>query len=114
MTGPLYHIGRFSVRHHWIVIAAWIAVAIGLLVASTAAGEQTSDNLSLPGTGSTNAQNLLQDNLPNQANGTNPVVLEAKSGNLTDSKNKTAVDNTVSSLQKQSGVSKVVSPLSTE
>jgi RND superfamily putative drug exporter len=83
-------------------------------VVASAAGDQTSDNLSLPGTGSTNAQNLLKERLPNQAYGTNPVVLEAKSGDLTDSKNKQAVSDTVSSLQKESGVIKAVSPLSQE
>ena len=54
-------------------------------LAARAAGEQTSDNLTLPGTGSTRAQDLLKDNLPNQAYGTNPVVLKARTGTLTDS-----------------------------
>ena len=96
------------------MIAAWIALAVGLLAASHVAGSQTSDNLTLPGTGSTRAQDLLQDKLPSQANGTNPIVLQALSGKLTDSKNKTAVGDTVKSLQKQSGVTKVISPLSKE
>ena len=114
MTGPLYHVGRFCARHHWIVIAAWVALALGVFLVARAAGERTSDNLSLPGTGSTNAQNLLKDNLPSQAYGTNPVVLEARDGTLTDSKNKQAVDDTVSSLKKEPGVIRVVSPLSKE
>src|SRR5215211_9178944 len=114
MTGPLYFIGRLSARHHWTVIAAWIAVALALLLVSQAVGEQTSDNLTLPGTGSTRAQNLLKDNLPNQAYGANPVVLEAGSGKLTDSKNKQAVDDTVSSLKKKPEVIDAISPLSQE
>jgi len=96
------------------VIVAWIVLAVGVALAGKAAGEQTSDNLTLPGTGSTKAQDLLQDNLPSQAYGTNPVVLKAKSGTLDDSKNKPAVDDTVSSLKKTSGVSKAISPLSQE
>jgi putative drug exporter of the RND superfamily len=96
------------------VIAAWIALAVGLVLVSRAAGQQTNDNLTLPGTGSTRAQDLLSDHLPQQANGTNPVVLQAKSGKLTDSNNTKAVDDTVSSLKKQSGVIAAVSPLSQE
>jgi RND superfamily putative drug exporter len=77
MTGPLYRLGGFCSRHHWPVIAGWIVAVVAIALIANAAGEKTSDNLTLPGTGSTNAQNLLQDHLPDQANGTNPVVLEA-------------------------------------
>jgi RND superfamily putative drug exporter len=75
-------------------------------------GEQNSDNLTLPGTGSTKAQDLLQAKLPKQAYGTNPVVLEAAKGKLTDSANSKAVDATVKSLKKEPGVIRAVSPLS--
>jgi RND superfamily putative drug exporter len=96
------------------VIAAWIVVVIAVAAVANAAGTQNSDNLSLPGTGSTNAQDLLQDHLPSMAYGTNPVVLQAKSGKLTDSKNKQAIENTVDSLKKNPGVVHAVSPLSQE
>ncbi len=96
------------------MIAAWLVFAVGIHFVANAAGAQTSDNLTLPGTGSTKAQDLLQDNLPNQAYGTNPVVLQTKSGKLTDSKNKQAVDDTVTSLKKHPSVIKAISPLSQE
>ncbi|MBA3263044.1 MAG: MMPL family transporter [Thermoleophilaceae bacterium] len=111
MTGPLYRLGGFCSRHHWPVIGAWLVAVIAIALIANAAGEKTSDNLSLPGTGSTNAQNLLKDHLPSQAYGTNPVVLEASSGKLTDSKNKKAVKATVDSLKKAPGVERAVSPL---
>jgi putative drug exporter of the RND superfamily len=114
MTGPLYHLGGFCARHHWPVIAAWILVAIALAVGSNAAGKQTSDNLTLSGTGSTEAQDLLQAKLPKQAYGSNPVVLEAEKGKLTDSANKKAVDDTVKSLKNEPLVIRAVSPLSKE
>jgi RND superfamily putative drug exporter len=114
MTGPLYRVGGFCSRHHWPVIGVWIAAVIAIALIANAAGEKTSDNLTLPGTGSTNAQNLLKDHLPSQAYGTNPVVLEAKSGKLTDSKYKKAIGDTVDSLKKVSIVQRAVSPLSKE
>jgi RND superfamily putative drug exporter len=93
------------------VIAGWLVAVIAIAVMANVAGEKTSDNLSLPGTGSTNAQNLLKDHLPSQAYGTNPVVLQAESGKLTDSKNKKAIEDTVDSLKKRPEVERAVSPL---
>jgi putative drug exporter of the RND superfamily len=112
MTGPLYRVGGFCSRHHWPVIASWVVAVIAVALIAAAAGEKTSDNLSLPGTGSTKAQDLLQDHLPAQAYGTNPVVLEAKTGKLTDSKNKQAIEDTVKSLRKVEVVQRAVSPFS--
>ncbi len=111
MTGPLYRIGRVCSRHHWPVIVAWILFAVALIVVSAAAGEQNSDNLSVPGSGSNKATDLLQSKLPKQAYGTNPIVLQAPSGKLTDSKYKKPIDDTASSLKKAPHVIKVVSPL---
>jgi putative drug exporter of the RND superfamily len=114
MAGPLYHVGRFCARHHYPVIVVWIVLAAAVALVANAAGEQTSDNLSIPGTGSDRAQDLLKQRLPSHAYGTSPVVLQAHSGKLTDSKNKQAVDSTVSSLKKAPHVIGVVSPLSSQ
>jgi len=66
------------------------------------------------GTGSTNAQNLLDAHLPKQANGTNPVVMEAPNGKLTSSANSKVVKDTVASLKKAPHVTKAVSPLTSQ
>ncbi|MEX2253052.1 MAG: MMPL family transporter [Thermoleophilaceae bacterium] len=114
MTGLLYRLGRFCGRHHYPVIAVWLVVVVGLAVAANAAGQKTSDNLTLPGTDSTKAQDLLQAKIPAQAYGTNPVVLQAPSGKLTDSKYSQAIASTVSSLEKAPHVTKAVNPLKTK
>ncbi len=114
MTGPLYRLGRFCSRHHWPVIAVWVLLAIGLAVAARTAGDNTSDNVSLPGSGSTNAQNLLQDKLPSQAYGSNPLVFKTPSGKLSDSKNSQAISQTVDNLKKDPNVTSAISPLSSE
>ncbi len=80
MTGPLYAIGRFCSRFHYPVIGFWIVAAVVLVLLGQANGSKTNDNLTLPGTGSTNATNLLEKNLPQQAYGSNPLVIKAKGG----------------------------------
>ena len=67
-------------RLRWVVIAAWLVVAIGLHLWAAALGQQTNENLTLPGTGSTQATELLEDNLPEQAYGSNPLCLPGQGG----------------------------------
>jgi putative drug exporter of the RND superfamily len=114
MTAPLYAIGRFCARHHYPVIAAWVVLAIALLAISSAAGSKTSENLTLPGTDSTMATELLEDNLPEQAYGSNPLVLEAPQGKLAQAKYATGVEETVERLNELGEVNSAVSPLSPE
>ena len=114
MTGPLYHLGRFCTRHHWLVIAVWIVAAVGLVVAGRAAGDRTSDDLTLPGTGSTQATDVLEQRLPNQAYGSNPLALQSHHGKLTDSTNEQAVDDTIKKLRTTPHVVKAVNPLGDE
>jgi putative drug exporter of the RND superfamily len=114
MSKILYGIGGFCVRHRWPVLAAWVAILAATVLVSNSAGRQTSNNLTLPGTGSTQAQDLLQDNLPKEANGTNPVVMEAPHGKLTSSANSKVVKSTVRSLKRVPHVTSAVSPLSSQ
>src|SRR6201995_4779979 len=101
MTGPLYAIGRWCSRHHWLVIGAWVVLAVALVAISSASGSKTSENLTLPGSGSTQATELLEENLPEQAYGSNPLVLEAPAGTkLTEPQYAKAVEETAANLEK--------------
>ncbi|HEY6145267.1 MAG TPA: MMPL family transporter [Solirubrobacterales bacterium] len=112
MTAPLYALGRFSSRHHYPVIGAWIVLAIALLAISHSAGSKTSENLTLPGTDSTIATELLEDDLPEQAYGSNPLVMEAPQGKLTAAKYAAGVAETEKKLNALEDVNSAVSPLS--
>jgi len=112
VTGPLYAIGRFCSRHHWPVIGAWVVLAIALVAIGQASGSKTSENLTLPGTDSTTATELLEDNLPEQAYGSNPLTLEAPTGKkLTEAKYAAAIGETVKRLEALPNVNSAVSPL---
>ena len=115
MTGGLYRLGRVCVRHRWIVVAVWIVVFVGLAVGARSMGSDLSDNLSLPGTDSQKATDLLENQLPDQANGTAPVTLRAPQGSkITDSTYADGINATVSALRKDPDVRSATSPLSTE
>jgi RND superfamily putative drug exporter len=105
-------IGRFCSRHHYPVIGAWLVLAIALVAIGQAGGSKTSENLTLPGTDSTIATELLEDNLPEQAYGSNPLVIEAPAGaKLTESKYAPAVAETAKRLEALPDVNSATSPL---
>jgi putative drug exporter of the RND superfamily len=111
MTGALYQLGRSCARHHWPVIGAWVVVAVVLHLLAASAGQDWTDNLSLPGSGSTRATDLLQERLPKQAYGSIPVALSDPTGSLEQGAAAAAITSSVSNLQKIPFVTRVVSPL---
>ncbi len=111
MTGVLYGLAHFCVRRRFVVLGVWIVVAVALVAVSQGLGDNTNDNLSLPGTDSQRATDTLAKSFPAQANGTSPIVLHAPSGKLTDSKYATAVNNAAAGVAKAPNVASVVNPL---
>src|SRR5450432_3888827 len=111
MTGMLYRIAQFCVRRRDVVAIVWVVVAIVLVGVSHQLGDNTNDNLSLPGTDSQRATDLLAKSFPVQSNGTSPIILHAPSGQLTDSKYASAVNTAASDLSKAPHVASVVNPL---
>jgi RND superfamily putative drug exporter len=107
----LYGLARFCVRRRFAVLGAWLLVAIALIVVSHRLGENTNDNLSLPGTDSQRATDTLAKSFPDQANGTSPIVLHARSGKLTEAKYSGAVDQAAADVAKAPNVASVVNPL---
>ena len=93
------------------MIAAWIVIAVAVHVVAASAGQDWNDNLTLPGTGSTRATDLLQAKLPQQAYGNIPLALKDLNGTLGDADSKDAIDETVKNLKATPHVIRVVSPL---
>lgn len=112
MTAGLYGGGRFCVRRRFIVVAVWFVVTVALVIVSHQLGDNTNDNLSLPGTDSQKATDVLSKSFPAQANGTSPIVLHAPSGKLTDSKYANAVNQAADDVAKAPHVASAVNPLS--
>ncbi len=114
MTGVLYGLARFCVRRRFVILGAWLLVAIALVGVSHRLGDNTNDNLTLPGTDSQRATDTLTKSFPNQANGSSPIVLHAKSGKLTDSKYSSAVNQAAADVAKAPDVASVVNPLTSQ
>jgi RND superfamily putative drug exporter len=110
MTAFLYRLGRACAHHRLPVLLAWLVIAVGLVAAAGTLGSQASDNVNLPGTGSQQVTDLLGRGFPDQQNGSSPIVLRAPQGRqVTDYQR--AIDTSVTALQSNDLVAKVVSPL---
>ncbi len=111
MTGVLYGLARFCVRRRIVVLGVWLVATIALVAVSHQLGDNTNDNLSLPGTDSQRATDVLKKSFPDQANGTSPIVLHATNGKLTDSKYASAVNQAAADVAKAHDVASVLNPL---
>ncbi len=114
MTGVLYAIAKFCVRRRFVVLLVWLLAAIALVAVSHRFSDNTSDNLTLPGTGSQHATDALSHSFPDQSNGSSPIVLHVKSGKLTDSKYANAVNQAAADVAKAPYVASVVNPLTSQ
>ena len=114
MAPLLYRVGHFCVRARWWVLGAWIVVVAALVVLSFMAGSKASDNLTLPGTGSQQAADVLTDRFPEQANGNSPIVVSTDKGSLADGASKSAIEDATKVAAASSIVQAVISPFSPE
>jgi len=77
-------IARWCFRRRLAVIAAWVLVLIGLSVLARAAGSGYNNSFSLPGTGSTTAQDLLARAVPAQSGDPDTIVWHVGTGTVRD------------------------------
>src|SRR5262245_13480487 len=111
MSAALHRLGGFAARHSVAVIVAWLIFVVGIIVIGNAVGKPENDNLTLPGTGSQSATDLLDKKLPKQANGTVPIVMTADSS-LAEGQNKQTVDAINKALTENKYVNQTISPFS--
>ncbi len=112
MARLLHRLGLLCARRPLIVLGIWFVMLVLIIGAVRVVGSVTSNDLSLPGTGSQEAKDLLQEKFPPQQNGANPIVFNITSGALTDSEYQQAINDSVKAIAKQPHVYSVTNPLS--
>ncbi|HET6642599.1 MAG TPA: MMPL family transporter, partial [Gaiellaceae bacterium] len=112
MARFLHGLGRFAAHRKWVVIGAWVLAAAAVVLLVRTYGSNTSDNLRLPGTNSQAATDLLADRFPPQQNGSSPIVFHVDTGEVTDSKNKSAIEASHQAIVKLPHVASATDPFS--
>ena len=112
MARLLHRLGMLCARKPLVVIGLWVVLLVVVFGAVGKFGAVTNNNVSLPGTGSQEATDLLQAKFPPQQNGANPIVFDIKSGKLTDDKYKQAIHDSIQKIKREKHVYSVTNPLS--
>ena len=111
MAGWLYRIGRAAAAHRLVFIGVWLVLVAVAVVSVRALGAETNNTLTLPGTDSQAAFDLLAAKFPPQQNGANPFVLQVDRGTLSDPNYKPAVDATYRAFKASRYVYSVQNPV---
>ena len=111
MAGFLYRVGRAGASHRLLFIGVWLVLAAIAVVSVRAFGAETNNTLTLPGTDSQAAFDLLAAKFPPQQNGANPFVLQVRHGTLNDPRYKPAVDATYRAFKASRYVYSVQNPV---
>src|SRR6478735_5880639 len=107
----LYRLGHLVAPHPVVVLVFWIALAAGVTLTVKQVGANTDNNVSLPGTGSQAATDLLQAGFPPQQNGSNPIIFHIRgAGKVTDKDNKQAITDSYKAIKKIKYVHSATSP----
>lgn len=113
MSRPVLALARFSARHPWPVLVAWLLLAVGLLAGSRLAGSALADDLAVPGSDSQAAGTLIE-----QVSGQDPTsdsgpttssVTVASDRPITDAADQVA--SLAATLREVEGVTAVTDPL---
>ena len=103
-------IARWCFRHRFAVIAAWVLVLVGLGALSQAVKSDYNNSFSLPGTGSTTAQQLLAKAIPAQAGDSDTIVWQVSHGTVRDATVSTRMNSVLKQIATMPEVAAVVSP----
>ena len=104
-------LARFAVRRRWYVLTFWVLLFLGINIASQAAGSAYSNSFTLPGTNSTQAENLLAKAFTGQYGDTDQIVFATASGSVAS--HSAAIQTMLEKVAHLRDVSNVTSPFCT-
>jgi putative drug exporter of the RND superfamily len=103
-------ITRWCFRHRFAVIAAWVLMLAGLGALAQAVKSDYNNSFSLPGTGSTTAQQLLSKAIPAQAGDSDTIVWQVSHGTVRDATVTARMSGALKQIATMPEVAAVISP----
>ena len=103
-------IARWCFRHRFAVIAAWVLALIALTALAQAVKTEYNNSFSLPGTGSTTAQQLLASTVPARSGDSDTIVWHVGNGTVRDPAVMTRMSAALTRIATFPEVASVISP----
>ena len=113
MASFLYRIGNFAARRHWIVIAIWAILLVGISSLGGVLGSHTVSSFTIPGTQSQVALDMLEERFP-AASGVAVKVIYIAPDKAEITTFQSQVEGSLTSLSAIPGVISVGSPFTAE
>jgi putative drug exporter of the RND superfamily len=101
---------RWIVAHRRLVVVSWIVLALGIFAAARVVGQRTSNDFSLPNTGSQRAFDLLHDRFPAQAGDVDQIVFRSRGGRLADESTRAVIERLLERIAGRPHVVAVAGP----
>jgi RND superfamily putative drug exporter len=94
----LYRLARWCYQRRVLVLVVWLVAVAGIVTLALVSGGKTTDSLTIPGSESQRMASVLENKLPAAAGASTQVVFVVKSGAVTNSSYRPAVEEAVAKL----------------
>lgn len=98
MASMLYRLARWAHRHHYRVIAMWLAAFIFIGVSASLFMGQLSNSFTIPGTETQRTLDRMKDELPDLAGGSGSIVFRESSGKPLNEAQKQSIADSLEQL----------------
>jgi len=110
MSTFLNRLAVFSARHRALVIGTWLVVLVALLVVSHRAGTTYSSEVTVAGSDSAAATDVMSRSFSAELSDASPIVFHTDQGSVTDSENRSAIEASLQALSQDPAVASVTDP----
>ena len=110
MSTFLHRLAVFSARHKGLVIGAWLVVLAALLVLGHQAGTKYSSSVTVDGSDSAEATEVMSRSFSAELSDGSPIVFHTDKGKITDAENRAAVEASLGALSEDPAVASITNP----
>ena len=107
MKNLMQRSAAFSARHRALVIGVWLVLLVGLGFASHAVGTKYTSTVTVSGSDSAAATEVMERSFSSELPDASPIVFHTDSGTLSDADHKSAVDASLKALSEDEKVASV-------